>query len=271
MDLTEYKALDLELADGWLSVWFNEPERKNPLTADRVAELLKLTAALQEARDIRGVIFRGRGGVFCAGGDIKAFQTAFAGGADARDALMTVSAEAAEVFDAVDKLPQFTVMVIEGAAMAGGMGLACCGDYVVAQADTKFALTETKLGIVAAQIAPFVQRRLGVRMTRNLMLRAVTLLGRDAQEIGLADAVFTEEAELQATLTSLKDDIRKSGPNALAVTKKLLAEVAGLSREDQITRAAADFTDCLLSDEGREGVMSFMQKRKPSWAEVSDV
>ena len=178
MDLPISSSLDLEIDNNWLNVWFNEPERRNPLTAERVSALLELTEALNERRDIRGITFRGRGGIFCAGGDLKSFQSINQSD-DPRDQVVKLSKEGAKVFDAIDQLPQFTVMVVDGAAMAGGFGVVCCGDYVLAHRDAKFSLSETRIGLVAAQIAPIVQRRLGSATARKLLLMASPLSGSD--------------------------------------------------------------------------------------------
>ncbi len=270
MDGAAYKHLDLEQQGGWLTVWFNEPARRNPLTFERIDELLALCANLLERRDIRGVVLRGRGGVFCAGGDLRAFQSAFQG-ADARDEVIAASVRGAMVFDAIDQLPQFVVIVVEGAAMAGGFGMVCCGDLVIAEENAKLALTETRIGIVAAQIAPMVQRRLGRRQTRRLMLSAATLTGQQAVEVGLVDQLVSGADGIDAALTDIRAQITHVSPNALAVTKALLRDMESLPRQDQIARAADDFTGCLLSPEGIEGVTSFMQKRNPKWAEAEDV
>lgn len=266
MSLPDSKTLDLELADGWLTVWFNEPEIRNPLTAERSADLAALCAALQDRRDIRGVTFRGRGGTFCAGGDLKSFRAVFQGGAS-RDDVIELSRSAADLFDAVNALPQVTVMAVEGAAMAGGFGLVCCGDVVIADAEAKFAFSETKIGLTPAQISPFVLQRLGARIGRRLMLTAATLTGREAEAVGLADEV-TEGAEaMEAALARLKSQVKKSAPGAIANTKGLILAMPRLDRATQKQAAAESFADAMLSDEGREGVASFVQKRKPNWAE----
>lgn len=271
MTLPQSDYLDLETSpDGrWLTVWFNEPERRNPLTAARAEALLQLCEHLANTPTIRGVTFRGRGGVFCAGGDLKSFQAAFSGD-DARRSIEALSRDGARLFDAVDTLPQFTIMAVEGAAMAGGFGLVCCGDCVVATAETRFALSETRIGLVAAQIAPFVQRRLGLAHTRTLMLTARTLTGAEAETIGLVDMCSKNDTALEETVASIRQTVSATAPGALSTTKALLRDLPHLDRHQQIDRAAADFADCLFSDEGMEGISAFLQKRKPAWAQPAN-
>ena len=264
-DFPALSALDLEFSDGWLTVWFNQPEIRNPLTAERSADLNALCAHLADRRDVRGVVFRGRGGVFCAGGDLKMFGAVFQGGADLDD-VAKMSKAGGALFDAIDRLPQFTVMAVEGSAMAGGFGLACCGDMVVVEQEAKFALTEVAIGLTPAQIAPFVVRRLGQNAARRLMLSAERFDAARAVELGLADEAVQGAEGVDAALERIRDRIRRCAPGAVAETKALILNAPWLPREEQIQAAAESFGRCMLSEEGREGVTSFVEKRKPRWA-----
>jgi len=264
--LPQTLALDLERDGGWLTVWFNQPEIRNPLTAERVRELLALCSALTDRSDIRGVTFRGRGGIFCAGGDLKSFKSVFQGGGG-RTEVVALSLEAADVFDAIDALPQVTVMAVEGAAMAGGFGLVCVGDVVVADAEATFALTETRIGLTPAQIAPFVLRRLGLRHGRRLMLLAAMLDASEAAAVGLVDSVVAGPEAMTAEIAAIRAKVRRCAPGAVAETKRLIRSLPGQSRGAQKQTAAECFADSMLSAEGREGITSFLEKRKPRWAE----
>ncbi len=266
MGLPETKSLDIELVGGWLTVWFNEPEIRNPLTDERSAELHALCDALEGRRDIRGVTFRGRGGVFCAGGDLKSFKTVFQGGASRED-VVALSLSGADLFDKVNALPQVTVMAVEGAAMAGGFGLACCGDLVLAESRARFAFSETMIGLTPAQISPFVLQRLGARVGRRLMVTAASLTGAEALEIGLADEVVAGPEAMGQAIARIAAQVRRSAPGAVANIKRLILAMPRLERESQKRAAAESFADAMLSDEGREGVASFVEKRKPNWAE----
>jgi isohexenylglutaconyl-CoA hydratase len=256
----EAKTLDLKLDGGWLDVWFNSPETRNPLTDARAAELRALCAVLRDRRDIRGVTFRGRGGFFCAGGDLKSFQKMFAGAT--REDIVAMSKGAAELFRDINTLPQVTVMAIEGAAMAGGFGLACCGDVVIVHPSAMFAFTETRIGLSPAQISPFVIQRLGARIGRRLMLTGATFTGAEAEAFGFADTV-TED--INGAIADVKAGVLKCAPGAVAATKALILDLPNMTREETAEAAAHVFADRLTSDEGREGVMSFAQKRKPKW------
>lgn len=263
--LPETSAVDLELQDEWLTIWFNEPEKRNPLSQERSRDLLAVCEAIAGRRDVRGVTFRGRGGMFCAGGDLKAFRSVFQGTGD-REATLAMSRQGGHLFDAINELPQVTVMAVEGAAVAGGLGLVCAGDVVVVERATKFSLTETMIGLSPAQIAPFVVGRLGLRLARRLMLTGAAFDGTEASEIGLADDVADGEAGIDAAIKTVCEQVLRCAPGAVADTKNLVLALSGLSRPEQIELAADVFADRIHSDEGREGVSSFVEKRKPKWA-----
>jgi len=265
-NLPQSDALELELDAGWLTVWFNQPEIRNPLTGERVKALLDLCAALRDDRAVRGVTFRGRGGIFCAGGDLKSFRKAFEGGVD-RNEIVAMSLEASALFEAVNTLPQLTVMAIEGAAMAGGLGLACTGDVVVADTAAKFAFTETTIGLSPAQISPFVLQRLGARNGRRLMLLAEALSAQEALHVGLVDRLVDGTAQMDATLAAIRKQLERCAPGAVAATKDLILAMPSLSRHEQQQQAAENFADRMVSDEAREGIASFLEKRKPGWAQ----
>lgn len=235
--------------------------KRNPLTNARVDALIKLCAALQTA-PIRGVTFRGRGGIFCAGGDLKSFKTVFQGGAS-KDDVVALSLRAADLFDAVAALPQFTVMAVEGAVMAGGFGLACIGDMVIASQGTKFSLSETRIGLTPAQIAPFVVSRLGMPAARRLMLTGAMLDTDTARQVGLVDYVV---ADMDRALAEQQAKVMAAAPVALATIKKQLAALPLQTRAEQRQMAADTFADRMLSDEAREGISAFFDKRKPNWA-----
>ncbi len=264
--LPKTTALDLDLQAGWLSIWFDQPEIRNPLTGERVKALLSVCEAIRDNREIRGVTMRGRGGIFCAGGDLKTFKSAFQGELS-RDDILTMSLEVGELFDTINALPQLTVMAIEGAAMAGGFGLTCAGDVVVADAAAKFALTETTIGLTPAQISPFVLQRLGSREGRRLMLLAETLTAPQAKDVGLVDRIVTGAVEMEAEIANIQRQLKRCAPGAVADTKALILAIPQLSREDQMRRAAENFADRLVSDDPREGVAGHFQKRKPHRAD----
>lgn len=261
--LPKTEVIDLEIDKGWLTVWFNQPARRNPITDTVIAELIAVCSAICDQRSIRGVTLRGRGGFFCAGGDLANFQKMATA---ERDDVIAMSASIAELFVALDTLPQVTIALIEGAAMAGGLGMACCCDVAIGEQNAKFAFTETAIGISPAQIARYVLRKTGMATGRRLMLTAARLDGEAALNAGLLDLVGADCADIERIEQGIRADVLRCAPGAVAATKRLLAAIPLTDGADIPRLAGENFTDCLRGPEGQEGVASFMEKRKPQWA-----
>lgn len=263
---TKIDTLILTRETGWMTVRFNQPEIKNPLTREMTADLNAVITALESDRTVRGVTFRGEGHTFCAGGDLKAFREIFQGEAS-EDTIAGFSRDAGDFMRRLDSLPQVTLMLVEGACMAGGFGLACCGDVVLAHQAARFSLTETRIGLVPAQIIPYIVNRMGRRNARRFMLTAATVDGAEAARIGLADFVAPDTAALEELEKQVRAQVLRCAPGAVADTKALLRHSDRDTPDEYIARAADAFATRMLGDEAREGVASFVERRKPAWSE----
>ena len=257
----------LENDNGWLTIWFNRPDNRNALSKELTTELKAVLNAVRDDRTIRGITLRGKGGVFCAGGDLKGFKNNYQGGSQTAEDIAASSRQGGLMFDLINEMPQVVLILVEGAAMAGGLGMVCTADIVAVTKDAKFAMTETAIGIPPAQIAPFVAQRLGLRIARRLMVTASRFDGAEAGRLGLADYVVDDAAGLDQIQADVQKSVMRCAPNANAITKAIVLATRHLDREGQLDFAAKGFAECMLSDEGREGVASFIEKRKPIWAE----
>jgi isohexenylglutaconyl-CoA hydratase len=257
----------LEREADWLTVWFNRPDARNALSREVSAELSAVANAARVDETLRGLTLRGKGKVFCAGGDIKGFQSVFQGSELNLEEVAASNAGTGELFQEINSLPQVVVILVQGAAIAGGMGLTCCGDIVVATEDAQFSMTETQIGIVPAQIAPFVIARIGLPAARRLMLTGGRFRGHEAGKLGLADYVVASETALGATELELRRAVRSCSPRANAETKALIMNLPRMTAKEARVAGGYAFARCMMSDEGREGVASFIEKRKPRWAE----
>lgn len=262
--------LDLERTGDTLTIWFNRPEVKNALSDEMAGELAAVLEALPQEADIRFVILRGRGGAFCSGGDLKMFRTLFQGteesGGASREDIVGFNASFGRMCHAINGLPQLFIVLIEGFAMAGGLGISCLADVVVTTADAKYALTEVTLGIPPAQITPVVIKRIGASQARRLLLTAQRFDGAEAHRLGFAHFLVEDAAGLEKKAAELIRDARRGAPGAIALTKQIIAASETLHGDDIVQFAAERFADAMLGDEGREGMAAFSEKRKPHWA-----
>lgn len=264
--MTESNSIVLEQNGDWLTIWFNRPEVRNALVSDLFDQLMQTLDLLQDKKSFRGIIFRGAGGFFCSGGDLKSFKAmGKAQPKEAREMAESTSREIALMLQKIKSLPQLTVSIVEGAAMAGGFGIACATDLMLVMADAKFSLSETRIGLPAAQIAPYVIDRVGYAQARKLMLLGSKIDGEQAHQIGMADFVAKDDVELEVLENYIKTQLHESGPQAITATKKILTAAQTLSPTEYVDFAVEQFSDCLLSEEGQEGFASFLEKRKPAW------
>lgn len=242
----------------------DDPATRNAMSDALLADFELLFAHYSDDPAIRALVLRGNGRVFCAGADLSG-KTLNATSDDRHAATVELSIRGAHVYGALNAFPKPVIAVVEGAAMGGGMGLAACADIVLATPGALFALSEARLGLVAAQIAPFVVARLGLATTRRLALTGSRFDAAQAESMGLVDELFVERAALDARLEGILADIQACAPRALTATKVLLNSLQGLDLTT-FSHAAADvFADAVLG-EGREGIAAFKEKRAPAWA-----
>jgi isohexenylglutaconyl-CoA hydratase len=262
--LPQTTTLILRRCGSVLYVWLNRPQSKNALSAEMTEELSATFSAVHDDRSIRAIVLRGKGGVFCAGGDIKGFRS------DMQQVNSTAVAKSNRSFGylmtQLNEQPQVVIALIEGAAIGGGLGLACVADVTLVTADAQFRLSETSLGIPPAQIAPFVTERVGLTQARRLMLTGARFKGTQAVTLGVAHAVAKDTADLEAQCATILEQISACAPGANATTKAILFESLRQPRADALDFAAAGFAECMLGGEGLEGVAAFVEKRQPNWA-----
>ncbi|MEM1111226.1 MAG: enoyl-CoA hydratase-related protein [Pseudomonadota bacterium] len=265
MSYAAYSTLEFEQQGPCLTIWLNRPEARNSLTQRMGEELCTAMRQAKQDAEVRVVVLRGRGGVFCAGGDLKAFRSMGEMGQDARELAMSFSRDGARFLTEVQQLPQLTIAAVEGAAMAGGFGLACACDVLVTTRDARYSLSEIRVGLVAAQIAPYVIQRIGFARARQLMLLAPMINGEEAFDMGMADRLAQDAGALDDEIARLVQNTLSCSPSAIAASKHILdIGRAGIS-DTFVQEAARAFADCLVSEEGQEGFQAFMEKRKPAW------
>lgn len=253
-------SLLIEYSNGWVTIWFNQIKNRNAITNNIVDELFSIFNFLNDDREVRGITLRGKGGIFCAGVDLKSLKKMTDTSKNAKSLAFEMSIRIGELFKVINSAPQIVVAVTEGAAIAGGFGIACSADLILTMPETKFSLSETRIGLTPAQISPYVINRLGYSLARKMMLLGARIDGREAMKIGIADYI-ANDSNLEEVLDSIKEQVFKCSPNAIAITKRVLTVNEYIDPQ----KAANLFSDCVVSDEGQEGINSFFEKRKPFW------
>jgi isohexenylglutaconyl-CoA hydratase len=262
----ETSTLLLREERGVLEILLNRPERKNALSPTMVQELMLVFTALVAHSELRGIVLRGAAHTFCAGADIKEMQAPQSSDPkEQRRNVARANRRLGDLLIAVQAAPQPVVAVVEGAVLGGGIGLVCVSDIALAAHDARFGLPETGLGLVPAQIAPFVVQRVGLTHARRLMLTGARIDAREARRLGLVHEVFDDNAALEGALAAVLADIRRCAPGANARTKRLLFSSVGRELGDTLDLAAQVFAEASVSDEAREGTRAFLEKRAPKW------
>ena len=252
-----------------LHVTLNRPEQRNAMSAQMLNELIEVFAQIKDDLSIRAVVLRGAGGHFCAGGDIKDMATLRMAAAQAasNQPYIAFNRLFGTLIETVNHAPQIVVAVLEGAVLGGGFGLACVSDLAISFDNAQFGLPETGLGVIPAQIAPFVVQRIGITQARRVALLGLRFNGAEAVRLGIAHTLVSDEAALQVELNAALQQIQRAAPNASRVTKALLHQVAATDLSGLLDQAAVQFAEAVGSAEGMEGTMAFIQKRLPNWAE----
>lgn len=239
----------------WVEVTLNRPEKGNALTMGMLEQLASLAGEIQADRTIRTVVIRGRGRFFCTGGDIEAW-----GALSPHEMGREWIPRGIEAFDRLAKLPQPVIAVLSGHTLGGGLELAMAADLRIAVRSAKLGTPEVTLGMIAGWMGV---RRLaelvGVARARQLTLLGVPITADQALNWGLISAVAQDEADLEQQLDTWLERLCANAPSAMALTKGILTTM----HEDQRHHHASAVSQAASTEDCREGVRAFLEKRKP--------
>ena len=251
--------------DGIATVTINRAAKRNAFNAEVIAALHEAFMTLSDADGVRLVFLTGAGASFSAGADLEWMKAAveWSESENREDAMALAS-----MLKALHDLPQLTVALIDGPAFGGGAGLAAACDMAVATERSTFAFSEVKLGLTPATISPYVIRAIGARNAKRLFATGEVFGAAEAQGYGLVSQVVADAEAFDAVRAGLSAAIKACAPGAVADAKELVNDIEGAEidrgvMEETAKRIAAR----RVSEEGREGVLAFLEKRKPGWAE----
>ena len=247
---------------GVARITLNRPEVRNAFNDEVIAELTQAFVELGARPDVRAIVLAAEGAAFCAGADLNWMRRM----ADySRAENIADAAKMAEMLQVIYACPMPTIARIQGDVFAGGLGLVAACDMAVSVDTATYCLSEVKLGLIPATISPYVIRAMGARAAHRYFLTAERFTAAEALRIGLVHEVVSLDA-LDAKVAELAQALASASPNAMRACKGLLHNVAGRDIDAPLIASTVEgIADIRASDEGREGVQSFLQKHKPSW------
>jgi methylglutaconyl-CoA hydratase len=243
-------------------LWLNRPDVRNAFNESVIAEMRQAFDSFSEDVSLRAVVLGGHGKAFCAGADLSWMKTmaTYSWEQNHADAQLL-----AEMLWSIYRCPVPIVGRIHGDCYAGGVGLASVCDVLVASEAANFCLSEAKLGLLPATISPYVIRAMGEQASRRYFVTAERFTATQAHAMGFVHEVCTADA-LDAKVEEIVATLVANGPMATRACKTLVQDVAGRPVSTELRAdTARRIADIRASDEGREGVQSFLNKRKPAW------
>ncbi|MEH6695951.1 MAG: enoyl-CoA hydratase-related protein [Hyphomonas sp.] len=263
---TVYETISLQATqEGLAVVTLNRPDVHNAFNALVVEELKDAFEVISDQETIRMMILRGNGPSFSAGADLNWMKQAAE--LHTKDDNEDDAQKLAAMLQALYDMPQMTLALVHGAAMGGGAGLVAACDVAVAMTGTKFRFSEVRLGLTPATISPYVIDAIGPRRARALFVTAETFDAEYAERMGLVHYVVADQPGMTAMEEHIANLVFSAAPGAVADAKRLVADVTGeVIDKDLGHETARRIAARRASDEGREGVAAFLEKRKPSWS-----
>ncbi len=261
-----YETIEIQTGQGVALLWLNRPEVRNAFNETMIAELTAAFGELEADAAVRAVVLAGRGKVFCAGADLNWMKRMgeFSFDENRKDAL-----KFGTMLNRLHTLKKPTVARVHGAAFAGAMGLIAACDIAVASTDTEFSVSEVRLGLTPATISPYVIAAMGERAAQRYFLTAERFPAAEAYRIGFLQELVQPQ-ELDATVNAILGHLVQGARGAQASTKELIRSVARRPLTPELMADMAQrIASARASDEGKEGVRAFLEKRSPSWLQAA--
>ncbi|MBC8204406.1 enoyl-CoA hydratase/isomerase family protein [bacterium] len=261
--MKKYQTLLVDIDNKIARVTLNRPEIHNAFNEVMLSELLEVCTELAEDKSVRVMVLTGAGKSFCAGADLHWMKKmiSFSYEENFADAMVLANA-----MNALYSMPQPVIAKVNGSAIGGGMGLVTACDIALAAEHAKFSLSEVKIGLVPACIAPYVIRKAGPGPCREFFLTGERLTARRAKEGGLINNYYPAE-KLDEEVEALVERLITSGPNALAYAKQLIDKIPGMNWETAKRFTADMIAQLRIGPEGQEGCAAFLEKRSPEWVD----
>lgn len=248
--------------DACLNIYLNRPEKKNALCVEMMEALKDVFHKLQTRDDLRLVILRGKGDVFCSGADLKWMQESQNFNQEEN---LIDARKLAALFKSIDDCPLPLLGGVQGAALGGGAGLCSCMDICIATEDCRFGFPELQIGLLPAVISPFVMSKINYSKALELFLTGRRFDAKEAYENGLVKFIADRE-NLEQKIDKVKQMILNAGPEATKKLKSMLKEeYRKIDIEMCLERMCKNIAEVRVSSEAQEGLKAIFEKRSPNW------
>jgi methylglutaconyl-CoA hydratase len=256
-----YTTLHTRNEEGILQITMNRPDRRNALNPQMMEELTNALLRAGKDPSCGVIILTGAGSAFCAGLDLEHLESMHAKTPEEHG---IDSERMARLLRTLYDTPKPTIAAVNGAAIAGGMGLATIPDFTFSIPDAKFGYTEVKIGFLPAIVSVFLTRQIGEKRSRDLLLTGRIIDAQEARDFGMVTEVVPAE-NLMTRAHELTADLIAASPNSLARSKHLLTSAAAAGIDHDLERAIMENARIRCTADFKEGVASFLEKRKPVW------
>jgi methylglutaconyl-CoA hydratase len=257
----DYKTLQLAYDSGIATITLNRPDKRNAISFELIDDLLRALDEV-EASDALVLIVTGAGKAFCSGMDLENLQALLGRSPDEN---LKDSQSMVRLFRSLYEFPKVTIAAVNGPAIAGGTGLALLCDFTLAVPEAKFGYTEVRIGFVPAIVSTFLLRQVGEKQARDLLLTGRILGAEEAMRMGLINEIVAPE-KLLTRARELAALLIANSPASLRATKKLLSDHGRAELDAQIDAAVRENAAIRTTADFREGITSFLEKRKPLWS-----
>jgi methylglutaconyl-CoA hydratase len=265
--MTHYSTLHIHTDSGIQTILLNRPEKRNSLTHQLIDDLTQALEAAGTNPLCRVVIITGAGSAFCAGLDMEHLRAMSEGSPSDPHFAADCQADAeniATLLRTLYSLPKPTIAAVNGAAIAGGMGIATLCDFTLSVPEAKFGYTEVRIGFVPAIVSAYLRTQIGDKRSRDLLLTGRLLRAAEAMDLGLVTRIVPEP-ELMHEARALATKLLRNSPSAMEATKRLLTRFSDRTLPDDVEKAVLANVQARTTEDFREGVRAFLEKRDPQW------
>jgi methylglutaconyl-CoA hydratase len=245
-----------------VTLWLARPEVHNALNEFMIREISSFFLKIDEKEEIRVVIIRGQGKSFCSGADLQWMKNAFGLNWEGN---LSESKELSDMFGIIFNSSKVVIAAVHGSVFGGGIGLVAVCDLAYTLGDSKFSLSETKIGMAAASITPYLLLKMQPGVLKELIFSAKNFNGMEAENIGLVNQSFISEEELELYLKEIIAKMLANGRKAITASKQLINKLTTASIEKELEQVTVLLARIRVSPEAQEGFSAFLEKRNPNW------